>query len=98
MGPQLPLKREVLPKEDFEINPKNVPWKHEETLANLASPMHIIEHGDGVKELEKNITSKEINKIKSSVSYLWYYDVFLTFTIVLLVYKYRREQKKLHLF
>ena len=82
----------------FEINSKSVPWRNGDTMENLESPMHIIEHGDGMKELEKNITKKEINKIKSSVSYLWYYDVFLTFTISFLVYKYRREQKKLHLF
>ena len=82
----------------FIVNPKKNPWKDEAHVEQLLSPLHKVEHVHEIDKLHKNVTKKEIQRLRYSISLLWYYDGFLTIVLIFMVFQYRKDSKKMHLF
>ena len=83
---------------NLDLNSKFPPWASKDILATLNSPEHALEHHQEIQKIHKNITNKEFLRIGQSVTYLWYYQWFLTTVLIFIVIKYKMDNKrKMHL-
>ena len=82
----------------FRVDPKKSPWSDSEHQEKLKSVENRMEHTQQIEKLYKNVTRKEFKKLNSYVRFIWYYDVLLTFVVVAMGIKYKRDRsRKMHL-
>lgn len=82
----------------MDIDPLKSPWANQDNLEKIHSTDHKIDHSEQMDKLYRNMTTKELGKLKSSVRWLWYVQGVITLAFVGSAVKYKIDnRKKFHL-
>ena len=83
---------------NMDVDAQHAPWISKRIIDKVVAPQHALDHHQEIIKIKKNITNKEFARLGSSIQMLWYYQIFITGAILLMIMKYKRDRTiKMHL-